>query len=228
MVVPTMGTVIMFRLATSTPLRIASGTSRALPRPAPTRPLPSPTTMSAEKENFRPPFTTFATRFRLTTRSPTSERSLLVYGPRDPKFLSLELQSGFAGGLGQRLDPPVVEVAAAVEDDLLQARVDRLAGDRLADRLGGREVVLVQLQVDGRSRRQSAPAGVVDELDVSVRQAPEHGQARALGGAADLDPDPAVALVPRAFPVYLFNHVWVSFFDLERATRPACRALRRA
>jgi len=72
-VVPTMGTWIMFRFATSTPLRIASGTSRALPMPAPTRPFWSPTTIRAEKENLRPPFTTLATRFRLTTLSVTSE-----------------------------------------------------------------------------------------------------------------------------------------------------------
>ncbi len=76
MVVPTIGTLIMFRFAISTPLRIASGTSRALPIPAPTRPFPSPTTIRAENENLRPPFTTLATRFRLTTRSLMSERSL--------------------------------------------------------------------------------------------------------------------------------------------------------
>ena len=34
MVVPTIGTLIRFFLASSTPLRIASGTSPALPRPA--------------------------------------------------------------------------------------------------------------------------------------------------------------------------------------------------
>src|ERR1700730_6265859 len=73
MVVPTMGTVTMLRLAISTPLRMASGTSRALPRPAPTRPFMSPTTIRAEKENLRPPLTTLATRLRLTTRSVTSD-----------------------------------------------------------------------------------------------------------------------------------------------------------
>ena len=75
MVVPTIGTVIMFRLATSIPLRMASVTSRALPMPAPTRPFMSPTTISALNENLRPPFTTLATRLTRTTRSASSERS---------------------------------------------------------------------------------------------------------------------------------------------------------
>src|SRR5207245_3259778 len=63
MVVPTMGTVINFFLAASTALRMASGTSPALPSPAPTRPFWSPTTTRALKENRRPPLTTLATRF---------------------------------------------------------------------------------------------------------------------------------------------------------------------
>ena len=33
----------------------------------------------------------------------------------------LELQAGFAGGVGERADAPVVEVAVAVEDDLVDA-----------------------------------------------------------------------------------------------------------
>ena len=80
MVVPTIGTVIMFRFATSIPLRMASVTSRALPMPEPTRPFMSPTTMSALKENLRPPFTTLATRLTRTTRSARSDRSPLEYG----------------------------------------------------------------------------------------------------------------------------------------------------
>jgi hypothetical protein len=83
-VVPTIGTVIMFRLATSIPLRIASVTSRALPMPAPTRPFMSPTTISALNENLRPPLTTLATRLTRTTRSASSERSPLECGYRDP------------------------------------------------------------------------------------------------------------------------------------------------
>ena len=66
-------TLIMFFLASSTPLRIASGTSAALPRPAPTLPFPSPTTTTAAKEKRRPPFTTLATRLIKTTFSYKSD-----------------------------------------------------------------------------------------------------------------------------------------------------------
>jgi hypothetical protein len=68
MVPPSSGMRNRFFFACSVPLRIASGTSFALPRPAPTCPL-SPTTTSAENENRRPPLTTLATRLMNTTLS---------------------------------------------------------------------------------------------------------------------------------------------------------------
>src|SRR5919108_6110628 len=136
----------MPRLACSVALRIASGTSRALPAPWPTRPLPSPTTTSAAKPNRRPPFTTLATRLMLTSFSISStssrERSLSrsrsrrsVLGPR-AIFDPLELQTALASGVGQGLDPAMEEIGAAVEDDLLHAGGDRPLGDQLADLLG--------------------------------------------------------------------------------------------
>ena len=68
-VVSLSGTKIRSFLACSTDLRIASGTSRALPSPTPTWPRPSPTTTRAVNENRRPPLTTLATRLMETTRS---------------------------------------------------------------------------------------------------------------------------------------------------------------
>ena len=59
----------MLRRAASSALEIAAGTSRALPRPKPTRPLPSPTTVKAVKEKMRPPLTTLATRSTATSFS---------------------------------------------------------------------------------------------------------------------------------------------------------------
>src|SRR5262249_3942956 len=50
---------------------------------------------------------------------------------------SLEIQAGFARGVRQRLHPAVIEVAAAVEDDVLDALVDRTLGDERADAGGG-------------------------------------------------------------------------------------------
>src|SRR5712691_2145845 len=66
------GTRMRLRLAVSVALRIASGTSRALPWPKPTRPFSSPTITSAAKPKRRPPFTTFATRLMWTSLSTNS------------------------------------------------------------------------------------------------------------------------------------------------------------
>src|SRR5436309_5323160 len=60
------------RLAASVAFRIASGTSRALPCPKPTRPFSSPTTTSAANPKRRPPFTTLATRLMWTSLSVNS------------------------------------------------------------------------------------------------------------------------------------------------------------
>lgn len=61
-VVPTSGASIRRFLASSTPLRIASGTSAAFPMPTPTWRAWSPTTTRARKLKRRPPLTTFDTR----------------------------------------------------------------------------------------------------------------------------------------------------------------------
>src|SRR4051794_17885448 len=59
-----------FFFAASIPLRIAEGTSLALPTPNPTtRACESPTTTRAEKLMFLPPFTTLVTRLMATTFS---------------------------------------------------------------------------------------------------------------------------------------------------------------
>ena len=58
--------------AASPPLRIASETSLALPKPTPTLPSWSPTTMTAEKDMRRPPLTVLAQRLTNTTFSSRS------------------------------------------------------------------------------------------------------------------------------------------------------------
>src|SRR5438270_1065428 len=196
MVVPTIGTVIMLRFATSIPLRIASVTSRALPIPAPTRPFMSPTTMSALNENLRPPFTTLATRLTRTTRSASSERSPLDWYRPPPMFLdiALKLQSGFARSVGERLDSAVIKEAAAVEHDLLDAGCLRLVGDGLAHSRGLLQAVALLLQRDRRRRRERAPALVVDDLRVEMVEAAEHGETRPLRGAGGVHAHAAVPL----------------------------------
>src|SRR2546421_10697783 len=118
MVLPASGTLMMFFFACSPPLRMASGTSLALPRPAPTWPWPSPTTTSAEKLKRRPPLTTLATRLMWTTRSFSSGRSLGLIGAAIESVLS-ELESALAGALGDGRDPAVIVEPVAVEDHLL-------------------------------------------------------------------------------------------------------------
>src|SRR5204862_672560 len=86
----------------------------------------SPTTTSAVNEKRRPPLTTLATRLISTTRSWRSRpawltvRSMVWIGMKSLR-VGLESQSGLARGLGQRLDPPVVLIAAAVEHRALDA-----------------------------------------------------------------------------------------------------------
>src|SRR3954469_9619604 len=132
-VVPTIGMRMRFFLASSTPLRIASGTSPALPSPQPTWPAPSPMTTTALKLKRRPPLTTFATRLIWTTRS--SRVSLLgsMRAMRLLLFPRSEVETGLAGGVGERLDPPVVPEPGPIEDDPLDACGLRPLGDEAAD-----------------------------------------------------------------------------------------------
>ena len=48
----------------------------------------------------------------------------------------LEVQACLAGSIGERLDAPMIEIAAAVEHDLLDAGLERPLGDELAHGLG--------------------------------------------------------------------------------------------
>src|SRR5215211_5471423 len=135
----------MPRLAASVALRIASGTSRALPCPKPTRPFWSPTTTRAANPKRRPPFTTLATRLIWTSlsrnslsrssRSPPRSRSLAMTNLH--RHHPSELQPGFARRIGQRLDPAVIDIAAAIEHHVLDALLGRTLGDKLADRFRG-------------------------------------------------------------------------------------------
>src|SRR5437016_2152497 len=78
----------MFFFAVRPAFPMAWGTSLALPNPYPISPLPFPTTTRAEKENRRPPFTTFATRLIETTRS---SKSFETCSATDPPKISIRL-----------------------------------------------------------------------------------------------------------------------------------------
>src|SRR5215211_5174067 len=144
----------MPRFAASVALRIASGTSRALPWPKPTLPFWSPTTTSAAKPKRRPPFTTFATRLICTSLSTNSLSrssrsrsrpiraisSIPFWFGRAALITRLECQATFARRIGQGLDPTVIEEGAAIEHDLLHAFGGGAFGHELADRLGGLDI----------------------------------------------------------------------------------------
>src|SRR5262245_34218873 len=193
------------RLAASVALRIASGTSRALPWPKPTRPFSSPTTTSAAKPKRRPPFTTLATRLMWTSLSVNSlsrsSRSRRSRGSRAiTSFQSVlacpasEAQPALARSIRQRLDPAVVEIAAAVEHHLLDAFRHRPFGQQLADRLGGGDVgagleASPHVLLDRGGRGHGLALGIVDHLRVDVLRRAEHREPRPpAGGGAHVAP----------------------------------------
>src|SRR5947209_5794267 len=171
----------MVFLASSVALRMASGTSRALPWPKPTRPFWSPTTIRAANEKRRPPLTVAATRLMWTSFSTISlsprssglfrsRRSRRSPPPRccSPRAMlfSLEVQAGFAGRFRERLDAPMKNVTAAVEDHVLEALFEGALGNQGAD-LGRRLPVSPGHALAGFQRgcgRQGDAQPVIDDL----------------------------------------------------------------
>src|SRR3954466_2646194 len=103
-------------------------------------PFSSPTTTSAVKENRRPPLTTLATRLISTTRSwrsrPAGLKLLSGTGREVPEGsggVRSDGQPGLARGVGQRLDPAVVAVAAPVEHGALDPGRRRALGEEGTD-----------------------------------------------------------------------------------------------
>src|SRR5437660_1422816 len=184
----------MERLAASVALRMASGTSRALPCPKPTRPFWSPTTPSAAKPKRRPPFTTLATRLMCTSLSTNSlsrssrwrSRAIVFFRSRSGrarKFLS-EVQAALARRVGKRLDPAVKQIGTAVEHHIPDPLGERTLGNERADRLGGGNVgarleVVAHGFFERRGGRDRLALGVVDHLRIDV-----------LGGAVNREPQP--------------------------------------
>src|SRR3989442_9936807 len=189
-----MGTATMLFLASSIPLRIASGTSFALPSPKPTCPFRSPTTTSALKLKRRPPFTTFATRLMWTTfsfsstprasvmmrRGPPEERSAM--GPFS------ELESALARPVGDGAHAAVVEETVAVEHDLVDPLLEAAPCGEEPHLLGGVHVrglleLPAQLGRERGDREQRRARAVGDHLHVDVPVAAEDGEPGPLRGA---------------------------------------------
>src|SRR6202035_2422947 len=165
----------------SMPFLMAMGTSRALPMPKPAWPRLSPTTTSAEKLRFLPPFTTLVTRLMAMTSSFSSER-LTSKMRRTAKLsrricfdIGLELYPRFPRRIRERLHPAVVLVPAAVEHDFADPSGFGALRDRFADHFGRRDVaaalqILFRFFVDRTGGHQRLPSAVVDHLRVNVPQ----------------------------------------------------------
>src|SRR5271170_164176 len=121
---------------------------------------------SAAKPNRRPPFTTFATRWMPTSFSVNSLSSR-SRGWRSPSPLRpsrcvraigppSEIEPALAGGVGQGLDPAVIEIGAAVEHDPLDPGRLGAFGEQFADRagrpfVGPRLQIRLEAGIEGRS-----------------------------------------------------------------------------
>src|SRR5262249_37025026 len=134
-------------------------------------------------------------------------RLLLI---RFPSWLTSEFQAALASRVGQRPDFAVVDVAAAVEDDLGDALLLRACGDELADLLGRLHVradlaLLLQGLVERRGRGHRTACGVVDDLRVDVLAALEDRETRPLGRAPDLLADPHAHAAARLGSLFRFH-----------------------
>src|SRR6266436_2032830 len=163
------------------PFLMAMGTSRALPMPKPAWPRLSPTTTSAEKLRFLPPFTTFVTRLMAITSSFKSEgftsrsRRTARLSRKICFDIGFALLPRFPRRICERLDAAVILVSAAVEHYFAASSSLRALGDRLANHFRGRNVpaalqILFRFAVDRAGGNQCLSGAVVDYLRVDVSQ----------------------------------------------------------
>src|SRR6266850_415037 len=185
----------------------------------------------ALNEKRRPPFTTFAQRFTLITRSANSDLGASAPRPGPPCRMCepwprttsnlLEFQTAGARAVGERLDAPVIAIAAAIECDLENALLLRALGEQLAHRPADREPALLlrAQRLPARRGHQGRAAQVVDDLGIDVLATPEHRQARALDAALDTLADAEAANRAPFVLVVLSAHV------ADPAVLPALRRM---
>src|SRR5271170_777073 len=100
-------------------------------------------TTSAAKDIFLPPLTTLVTRLMETTSSFRLRRFASIFffiaiitiqlsGYPEGAVRNLEVQTRFAGSIGESLHAAVIQIAATVEDHLLDALLLGALGDQLA------------------------------------------------------------------------------------------------
>src|SRR6266853_100340 len=168
---------------------------------------------SAAKPNRRPPLTTLATRLMPTSFSVNSlsSRSRGWRSPSPPRRPCVraigplsEIEPALAGGIGQGLDPAVIEIGAAVEHDPLDPGRLGAFGEQLADRACGAFIgpglqIRFEAGIEGRGCRERSPGQIVDDLRIDGAERADLGGdlADALAiGAADRDHRRSLAVDP--------------------------------
>ena len=116
-----------------------------------------------------------------------------------------ELKARFPGGVGEGFHPAVIQVAATIEDHLLNALGQGAFSDEFANGNGsiasapcGFEA-RAQVFVKRRCRAQGAVRCIVDDLGVDVAVRAKHGQPWTVGSAAEMTTQAPVALLGLLF-----------------------------
>src|SRR4051812_8693351 len=136
---------------------------------------------------------------------PSPSRLRRSPGPRGPWLrvlcvraigTSSEFQAALAGGIGQGLDPAMIEIGTAVEDNARDPGRLGALRDQLADGAGcipvcARFQVRLDGGVEGRGGSQGSPGRIIDDLGINVPRRAKHRQPQAaLGGLPQLVADP--------------------------------------
>src|SRR5580765_3879464 len=113
-------------------------------------------------------------------------------------FYHLELQSAFAGAVGDGLHATMVTITCPVEHDFLDSCRGGLLGQQLAGPFGPAALARA-VHLDAFARIAHAQEGhpqlVVDKLGVDVLERPVYHQPRTRGRTVDLAPHPEVPAV---------------------------------
>ena len=92
-----------------------------------------------------------------------------------------ELEAGFAGGIGERLDPPVVPEPGSIEDHALEPAALARSATSWPTTAASSDLVelgAAELLLDGRGGGERPSGRVVDDLRVDVVEAAEHRETR--------------------------------------------------
>jgi hypothetical protein len=119
----------------------------------------------------------------------------------------LELQSGSARGLGQRLDFSVIDETASVKNDLADIPRFGAFGEEVADSRGAGNVRALDAAplVAGRGGDQSGAFGVINDLRIDVLAGKMDSEARTRWRAGKFPANPAVDGAMRLFAKILWH-----------------------